>query len=107
MLTAIRTLHTLVWALLARGLVVLPLLAWRGDFRWAAILSVIVLIECGVLVTNGWRCPLTNLAAKYTTDQAPNFDIYLPQWLAKHNKTIFGTLFVANEVFMFLAWLRN
>ena len=23
-------------------------------------------------------------------DRAPNFDIYLPRWLAQHNKTIFG-----------------
>jgi hypothetical protein len=107
MLTAIKTLHTLVWALLAGAIVALPFLAWRGNFRWAAILSVVVLIECGVLVVNGWRCPLTNLAAKYTVDRAPNFDIYMPQWLAKHNKTIFGALFVVNEAIVLFAWLRN
>jgi hypothetical protein len=107
MLTAIKVLHTLVWALLAGAIVALPFLAWRGDFRWAAILSVVVLVECGVLAANSWRCPLTNWAAKYTADRTPNFDIYMPQWLAKHNKIVFGTLFLVNEAIVLVAWLRS
>ena len=35
-----------------------------------------------------WRCPLTDVAARYTTDRAENFDIHLPLWLAKYNKII-------------------
>jgi hypothetical protein len=50
-------------------------------FRWAAIISVIVLLECGVLAINEGRCPLTNLAARYAVDLGSNFDIYLPKWL--------------------------
>ncbi len=37
----------------------------------------------------------TDLAARYTEDRRGNFDIYLPVWLARQNKTIFGTLFLA------------
>lgn len=107
MLTAIKALHTIVWALLAAAIVALPFLAVQGAFRWAAILSVVVLGECGVLLANGWRCPLTDLAAKYTADRAPNFDIYMPNWLARHNKTIFGSLFLVNELIFLVLWLRS
>jgi hypothetical protein len=48
-----------------------------------------------VLLFNRMRCPLTGVAARYTDDRRDNFDIYLPEWLARHNKTIFGTLYVA------------
>lgn len=51
--------------------------------------------ECVVIVLNKWTCPLTPLAAQHTTSREPNFDIYLPLWLAKHNKGIFGTILVA------------
>jgi hypothetical protein len=47
---------------------------------------------------------LTDIATRYTADRSDNFDIYLPLWLAKHNKTIFGSLFVAGLIFTFLRW---
>ena len=49
--------------------------------------------------------PLSDLAAKFTTDHAYNFDIYLPGWLAHYNKVIFGTLFVAGEFVVVGRWL--
>src|SRR5208337_3236717 len=107
MLTAIKVLHTVVWALLAGAIVALPFLAIKGAFRWAAIISIVIFFEGVVLLANGWRCPLTDLAAKYTTDRSPNFDIYIPNWLARHNKTIFGTLFLVNEAIVLVEWLRS
>ena len=107
MLTAIKVLHTVVWAFFAAAIVALPFLAVQGACGWAAILSVLILVECGVLLANGWRCPMTDLAAKYTADRSPNFDIYMPKWLAVHNKTIFGTLFLVNEAIVVVAWLRS
>ncbi|HXY06961.1 MAG TPA: hypothetical protein VEI52_03830 [Terriglobales bacterium] len=85
----------------------LPVLAVLRRFRWAAILTVIVLLECGVLGVNAGRCPLTDLATKYTADRASNFDIYLPNWLAEHNKLVFGLLFVAGELVVLGCWLRQ
>ena len=38
MLTAIKVLHTVVWAFFAAAIVALPFLAVQGAFRWAAIL---------------------------------------------------------------------
>jgi hypothetical protein len=48
--------------------------------------------------------PLSSLAGRYTEERADNFDIYLPLWLARRNKTIFGTLFVVGELFVLGQW---
>jgi hypothetical protein len=92
-LVAIKTMHTLVWALLVTIIPAVPWFISRRRWRTAAILIAIVLTECAVVAFNSLRCPLTDIAARYTADRAPNFDIYLPVWLAANNKIIFGTLF--------------
>ena len=70
----------------------------------AAWLAAIVSIEVAVLAVNRWRCPLTAVAARYTDERRDNFDIYLPVWLAKYNKLIFGTLYVAGVAFALVRW---
>jgi hypothetical protein len=107
MLTVIKLFHTVIWAILAGSIVVLPLAGVLRRFRWAAILTGLVLLECGVLAVNGGRCPLSDLAARFTDSNADNFDIYLPNWLARHNKAIFGVLFVAGELVVLGCWLRE
>jgi hypothetical protein len=92
MLTAIKLLHTLIWAFLTVCIVALPVLG---------------VLRRGVLAVNGGRCPLSDLAARFTNGRAHNFDIYLPNWLAQHNKTIFGLLFVAGELVVLGCWLRE
>ena len=55
-----------------------------------------------------WRqMSLTDLAATLTGDRDDNFDIYLPNWLAQHNKFVFGVLFVAGEFVLLGYWLRE
>jgi hypothetical protein len=103
-LTAIKLLHTAIWAFLAASILALPLAGVLRRFRLSVILSAIVLLECGVLAMNGGRCPLTDLAARYTLDRGSNFDIYLPDWLARYNRVIFGSLFVFNELFVIWCW---
>jgi len=51
--------------------------------------------------------PLTDIAARFTVDRNPNFDIYLPSWLAQHNKVAFGSLFVAGQLIVVGCWLRR
>lgn len=104
-LTAIKLLHTAIWAFFAGCILVLPVSALANRFDWALAATVLVLAECGVLALNRGRCPLTDLAARYTNDRAENFDIYLPHWLAQHNKKVFGTLFIAGELFVLWRWL--
>jgi glucan phosphoethanolaminetransferase (alkaline phosphatase superfamily) len=92
-LVAIKLAHTFVWAVLAGFIVVLPWYIARRRWRPVAWLIAIVFAECVVLAVNGMRCPLTDLAARYTSDRSASFDIYLPAWLARNNKLIFGTIF--------------
>jgi len=106
-LRLIKTIHTLAWALFAGCIIALPFAAALLRFTLAAILIAIVLVEVLVLLLNRFRCPLTAVAARYTDDRRDNFDIYLPLWLARYNKQIFGTLFVAGILFTFLMWRRT
>ena len=96
----------MIWAFLVATILLLPVAGVLRRFRWAAILSLIVLLECGVLAVNRGGCPLSDLAARYTDERASNFDIYLPNWLASHNKAIFGTLFVVNELIVLWGRLK-
>ena len=106
-LIAIKLLHTAVWFVFAGSIVAIPIAGALRQFRCAAVLSGLVLIECGVLFVNHGRCPLTDLAARHTAERADNFDIYLPLWVARHNKTLFGTLFVLGEMFALGRWLAS
>ncbi len=106
-LTLIKIAHTAIWAVMAAAIMAVPVLAFQGRFRWAGWLTALIVVECVVLALNGGRCPLTDLAARFTTDRAANFDIYLPQWLAQHNKTIFGGLFIAGELLWLGKWVSD
>lgn len=103
-LRAVKIVHTLAWALFAGCILALPIAAYVRKFGLAALLIAIVSVEIIVLVANRFRCPLTAVAARYTSDRQPNFDIYLPIWMARYNKEIFGTLFVAGVLFTLVRW---
>ena len=103
-LRAIKLVHTIVWAFFAGCILAIPLLGVAGRFGLAAGLAAVVLLEVLVLLWNGMRCPLTGVAARYTDDRRDNFDIYLPEWLARHNKRVFGVLYVAGMGVALWAW---
>jgi len=103
-LRAIKIVHTAVWVLFAGCILAIPFFAWRHDFTSALILIAIVSVEVAVILANHWHCPLTGVAARYTQDRRDNFDIYLPLWLARYNKQIFGLLFLAGLLFTLSAW---
>jgi len=104
-LVAIKLSHTAIWLFFAGCIVAIPFTGARRQFLWAAVLTGLVLVECAILAVNRFRCPLTDVACRYTGERADNFDIYLPLWLAKRNKTIFGTLFAFGELFVLAWWL--
>ena len=106
-LTLVKLLHSAVWTFFVACILAIPITAAMGRFRCSALCSGLLFLECAVLALNRGRCPLTDLAARYTPDRADNFDIYLPLWLARHNKLVFGTLFVAGELFALYCWLAR
>jgi len=62
--------------------------------KWVWICIGAILMEGLVLLYFKKICPITLIARRYTDSTKDNFDIYLPNWLAKHNKLIYVTLFV-------------
>lgn len=94
-LHVIRCVHTVVWAFFVIAIVGIPVAAWLGRRDVFLVLTGIVMVEVAVLAVNRMRCPLTGVAARYTDDRRANFDIYLPLWLARYNKHVFGPLYVA------------
>jgi hypothetical protein len=106
-LVAIKLLHTVVWALFVACILGIFVFARQGQLRLAVLLIAVVLGEVLVLLFNEMRCPLTGVAGRYTEERAENFDIYLPRWLARHNKTVFGALYLAGLAYTLVEWLRQ
>lgn len=90
----IKVLHTVIWAFFV--LIILYILYSAiidriDTLTWIAI--ALIVVEGIILLVNGWQCPLTSVGEKYTEQTDVGFDIFLPRWLAKNNKTIFTTLY--------------
>lgn len=98
-LRAIKAIHTLVWAVFAGSILAIPAYASNGNVTVAWGLIGVVFLEVAVLLANRMRCPLTDVAGRYTSERQDNFDIYLPLWLARYNKEVFGGLYVAGIVY--------
>ena len=94
-LVLIKTTHTAIW--LFYNVVIFYLLyaviANKID-KWVWICIALVVLEGLILLVFKAVCPVTLLARKYSASSEPNFDIYLPKWLAKYNKEIYTTIFL-------------
>lgn len=104
-LIAVKVIHTVAWAIFAGCILVLPVAVWQQNFDLAAVFAMLVLAETGILAANGMRCPLTDIAARFTDDRRDNFDIYLPLKLARHNKVIFGSLYIVGLLYAIARWI--
>lgn len=104
-LFTIKLLHTVVWAFFAGCILAIPLASWQGHHATAAALIAVVALEVLVLAFNKMNCPLTSVAARHTSDRRANFDIFLPEWLARYNKLLFGSLYVLGIVFALVHWV--
>lgn len=96
-LTIVKVVHTLIW--IGFNVVIFYLLyaviADRID-RWVWICLGLILLEALILIAFKNVCPLTIIARNYSGSGKANFDIFLPNWLAKYNKEIYtGIVFVA------------
>ncbi len=103
-LRLVKALHTLIWAVFAGCILAIPVATARGRLGLSAGFIAFVGLEVAVLALNRMRCPLTDVAARYTGDRRDNFDIHLPLWLARHNKTLFGGLYAAGLLYTLWAW---
>ena len=95
-LIVIKAIHTLIWVFFNIVIFYMSYAVITDNMDGRFWLGyVFVIIEGLVLVCFGWTCPISIIARKYTGSQRANFDIYLPEWLAEHTKTIYTSIMAA------------
>ena len=104
-LLVVKTIHSAIWVFFVLCIAAIPVLTLRGRLGAAAWFAGIVMLEVLVLAFNRWTCPLTPIAARFTDDRRDNFDIFLPEWIARHNKNVFGALYIAGCVLLLVTWI--
>ena len=87
----VKTIHTLIWVFF--NIVIFYLLyavIVNKIDKWVWICIGLIVMEGLVLLIFKRVCPGTLIARKYSDSTRDNFDIYLPNWLAKYNKEIYS-----------------
>ena len=109
-LTIVKLIHTAIWLFFNAviGYLWYALIINRID-KWVWICIGLVLLEGLVLLIFKKLCPVTILARRYSDSNKANFDIYLPNWLAKHNLKIYISILVIIILILtyrlaFLSW---
>jgi len=93
-LTIIKLIHTIIWFIYVIIILYIVYAGLTDKFDNLLLIAIIlVIVEFLVLVINKGICPFTTLAYKYSDKHEVGFDIFLPKWLARYNKMIFGTIF--------------
>jgi hypothetical protein len=100
-LVLIKIIHTLIWVFF--NVVIFYLLyaviVNRID-KWVWIALGLIVLEGLVLLIFKNVCPVTIVAQRYSDSTKANFDIYLPEWLARRNKTIYTGIVVVAMVIL-------
>ena len=92
-LQLIKTIHTIIWVFF--NVVIFYLLyavIINKIDKWVWICLGLILLEGIILIAFKKMCPITLIARKFSNSQQDNFDIYLPNWLAKYNKEIYSII---------------
>ena len=92
-LMLIKALHTLVWIFFNVVIfyMLYAVLADKID-KWLWIGFGLVILEGLTLLLFKFFCPLTVIARRYSDSTRDNFDIYLPNWLARYTKLIYTSI---------------
>lgn len=103
-LICIKLLHTAIWIFFNVVIfyMLYAVLVNKLDI-WLWICYGLIILEGLTLLAFKMYCPLTIWARKYSDATHANFDIYLPNWLAKYNKTIYSSIVV---IIFFITLLR-
>ncbi len=91
----IKLLHTLIWIGFNIVIFYFVYSAAINDINnWTWICLSLIAIETITLAVFKTMCPVTLVARKYSDSTRDNFDIFLPNWLARHNKEIYSVIVV-------------
>ena len=94
-LFSVKLIHTVIWAFFVVVILYVLYCGLADDInRYTWIAAGLVILEGLVLLVFGGRCPLTLIARRYSNSDRDNFDIFLPNWLARYNQLIFTTVYI-------------
>lgn len=106
-LTIIKIAHTIVWLFFNAVIFYMLYAAIANKIdRWLWICYGLIALEGLTLVIFKFYCPLTVWARKYSPSTRENFDIYLPNWLAKYNKQIYTSIVAIITVVVIIRLLK-
>ncbi|HCY82228.1 MAG TPA: hypothetical protein DHV22_11835 [Xanthomarina gelatinilytica] len=108
MLRLIKIIHTIIW--LFYNVVIFYLLYAVINNKidiWVWVCIGLVILEGLILLIFKLFCPITIIARKYSDSRKANFDIYLPNWLAKYNKQIYISLFMLAIIILVFRLIYN
>jgi hypothetical protein len=84
-ITVIKVIHTVAWFSIESCMAFLLCTGFaRRSDRRAAVAAAVVAGESLVFATNGFRCPLTQLAERLGAERGSVTDLYLPGWFARN-----------------------
>src|SRR6187397_1986843 len=102
-LIMIKIIHTLIWIFF--NVVIFyflySVIVDKID-KWTWICLSLIALEGLLLLEFKNICPITIVARNYSESDRDNFDIYLPNWLAKYNKQIYsGIVLIAIMILIY------
>lgn len=107
-LILIKVLHTLVWIFFNVVILYMLVAAITNKLDvWLWLCYVFVIAEGITLLVFKNICPITLMASRYSNSTKDNFDIYLPNWLAKYTKRIYTTLAVITLFITIFQLVKN
>ena len=107
-LTYIKTIHTLVWLFFNVVLFYLLYAVIANKINNLVWIGISLIVAEGiVLLIFKMQCPLTIIARKYSASTKDNFDIFLPNWLARYNTRIYTALFIVILCFLLYRLFTN
>jgi hypothetical protein len=99
----LKLIHTIIWVFYV---LVFFYILYAGIYNkidlylWIAIS--LEIMEIVILIIFKGKCPLTIWGYKYIDIPEIGFDIFLPRWLAKYNKRIYGSgLFIVMFIIIY------
>ena len=90
MFTLVKTIHSLIWLVMVSAIFYILYAGIFNRFDVYFYISIGLMIVEGIalLIFRG-ACPLTVVSKKLKSDYNEGDDIYLPHWLAVHNRLVF------------------
>jgi hypothetical protein len=100
-LILIKIVHTLIWIFFVSIIFYVVYCGITGHINiWTWVATALVVVEGAILIFFGNYCPLTLIARRYSDSKKDNFDIFLPNKLAKYNKLIFTTIYLIGLILL-------